>query len=749
MNSGHSRRSCRLFVFLILAGSLLAGPMWARAGGGGESVALIVNADSWSSMTIANEYVRLRHIPATNIVYLHLGELADFAAIDVNGFRAKILEPVLSVLKDRDLTGQIDYIIYSSDIPYEISIASDLGSVKLPYLNNPSVSITGLTYLFRQVLAKDLGYLALNANRYVRPPSLGANGGATVSAALPAASAPAAGSMDTQASMGFRSVYKWDANGRLDSYGVGSSYLLSTMLAWTSGRGNSVNEALECLRRSAAADGTRPVGTVYMVRCNDVRSRTRENMFTPALGQLRDLGVAGEVFDAKNTYDMPVGKADVLGLMGGTAEYNFKASGSKILPGAICENLTSFAGIFREESGQTPMSEWIRCGASGTAGTVSEPFAIASKFPTPFVHAHYMRGCSLAEAMYQSVAAPFQLLVLGDGLCQPFARIPQLAIEGIKDGDVVKGKVTIKAALKDPTARVQWDMYVDGVIAAGNWAGELVTFNSPDFGDGYHEVRLVVTGKDAIGTQGRAIYKVFVNNRKSTATASLAGGEKVSWGQSVRIDAAVAGARSLCVFHNGRRVATVAGEKGQLTVDTSKLGMGEIELVVAGIMGATPDSSPRIACMPLRVTVGPPAMLAPVAMEPNMKLANGPTLISSRGKSLVATTKGGDWAARGGLREGQAFILDGYYEAPDDDLYQFQVNFDGKYDIQVDGQALVAQVSEGEKGWQSLPVNLKAGLHRIVVRALPLHQPLMDIRFGNRGTRWVNEKTFKHLEPAK
>ena len=41
------------------------------AGGGPENVLVVVNADSISSKTIANHYIRLRKIPATNVVYLN------------------------------------------------------------------------------------------------------------------------------------------------------------------------------------------------------------------------------------------------------------------------------------------------------------------------------------------------------------------------------------------------------------------------------------------------------------------------------------------------------------------------------------------------------------------------------------------------------------------------------------------------------------------------------------------------------
>jgi len=112
--------------------------------------------------------------------------------------------------------------------------------------------------------------------------------------------------------------------------------------------------------------------------------------------------------------------------MVGKSDFNWPASGSTILPGAICEHLTSLGGVMVENGGQTPLSEFIRNGAAGASGTVTEPYAIQAKFPDPFLHVHYVKGCTLAEAFYQSVRGPYQLLIVGDPLCRPWARIPQV-----------------------------------------------------------------------------------------------------------------------------------------------------------------------------------------------------------------------------------------------------------------------------------------------------------------------------------
>ena len=102
---------------------------------------------------------------------------------------------------------------------------------------------------------------------------------------------------------GFRSWYGWGNGGELQEAG-GQPYLLSTMLAVTSGRGNSVREAIAYLQRSAAADGTRPPGTVYFSKTADVRSQARAAGFASAVEELKKLGVKATVI----TTPLPVGR---------------------------------------------------------------------------------------------------------------------------------------------------------------------------------------------------------------------------------------------------------------------------------------------------------------------------------------------------------------------------------------------------------------------------------------------------------
>ncbi len=201
-----------------------------------------------------------------------------------------------------------------------------------------------------------------------------------------------------QPSLAFHSSDAWTEKCEVSPDGKGEKYLLSTMLAVTSGRGTSVNEALNYLRAAAQADGTAPNGTIYYMLNGDVRSKTRRWAFTSAVEQLKNLGVSAEILNG----NLPPKKSNVMGAMAGISDFDWAASGSTILPGAICEHLTSCGGELAQHRGQTPCTQFLRFGAAGTSGAVQEPYALQQKFPDT-IHPRLLRARLLAGRSVLSI----------------------------------------------------------------------------------------------------------------------------------------------------------------------------------------------------------------------------------------------------------------------------------------------------------------------------------------------------------
>lgn len=574
-----SWRRLRPWLLVLSALWLVTGPpSSAIAGGGPENVLLVVNRKSPASLTIANHYARLRQIPPGNVLTLPWS--GGVETTDIDTFRQQILAPVLTAIQKRRLGPQIDYVVYSSDFPWGINLGSDVAkylaappeSAELPpgkssgrrqwpdYFTKVG-SINGLTYLWQPVAVGNVAYFNLRSNLYARARLNGQKDAPT---------------------LGFRSSHQFGPRGELVQSG-GRSYLLSMTLGVTAGRGNSVEEVLSYLRRSAGADGTHPRGTIYYVQNpkDPHRSKPRHNGFPAAVKELEKLGVTAEILQGR----VPVDKDNVQGAMLGTASVNWKASRSTILPGAICEHFTSYGGIMRAGAGQTPLSEFLRYGAAGASGTVVEPYSVPHKFPSPMIHVHYARGCTLAEAFYQSVSGPYQLLIVGDPLCRPWANIPQVAVEGIKPGATVKGNLSLKPSAKIPGgSRVDhFELFIDGWRRTTCRPDETLEFDTTLLADGYHELRVVAVEAGPIQSQGRWITPIATVNHGRKITASVTPTETVRPGKPLVVTADSPGSIEIAVLHNSHLVGKITGQQGQVEIDPATLGFGPVSLRVVGL----------------------------------------------------------------------------------------------------------------------------------------------------------------------
>ncbi|HUT11265.1 MAG TPA: TIGR03790 family protein [Thermoguttaceae bacterium] len=561
-----------------LAICLAAGfPEVARAGGGPENVFLVVNRDSPGSMTIANHYIRLRDIPACNVLALSWDPATD--KTDVDAFRQRILRPVLTAIDQRRLAQQIDYIVYSSDFPWQIGVKADVDRAQAelqavgattsddspdvrpwPQHLTPYGSINGLTYLWQPVMAGKATYMQLDANRYMRLP-------------FP--------EQKDQPTLGFRSTQQFGRRGELLD-GEGRRYMLSMVLGVTTDRGNTVAEVLGYLERSAGADGTHPRGTIYYCQNDNVRSTTRDKVFPRAVSELEELGVAAEILQAR----VPQKKEDIQGCMIGWSGFKWHAYGNVILPGAICEHLTSWGGVMSEPGyGHSPLSEFLRYGAAGASGTVYEPYSLQAKFPLAMIHVHYARGCTLAEAFYQSVYGPYQLLIVGDPLCRPWANIPEVAVQGVQGDATVQGTLTLEPSATIPgDSKVdRFELFIDGWRRAACRVGESFTWDTTRLADGYHEFRVVAVEAGLIQSQGRKDLPIYTANHGRKITASIEPTGNVKATRPLVVTAESPGSVGIVVLHNSREVGKITGENGRVTIDPTALGTGPVRLRVVGI----------------------------------------------------------------------------------------------------------------------------------------------------------------------
>lgn len=567
----------------IAALCLLPSACWA--GGGPENLFLVINEHSDVSKTIANHYIRMRKIPACNVMYLDWkGGLNNTTG---KAFREQILSPILKEIEARQIVPQIDYIVYSADFPWRVDFRKDFEGQKLPKQFRPKASLTGATYLWAYTMQNNPALVMPTTNWYV-PKSPRNNGSQCIDC----------GDVKTQ---GFRSRQGWlEGGGKTDEKAKGQRYFLSTMLGVTVARGNSEAEILNYLGRAAAADATQPSGTFYYMKNTDVRSKARHGCYSGVGTLLMAEGAEVVIRDG----EVPEQATSALGIMTGTSKFSLDTNQVNIAPGAICEHFTSYGAEY-SALWQTKISSWLRAGAAGSSGTVFEPFAIQAKFPLPTLHLHYRRGASLAEAYYQSVMGPYQLLIVGDPLCQPWAKPPKVTLPILTAGSTVRGVVELKAEVEpQPGTEVGvCELYVDGRQVARYRPTFTPPLNTAKLAPGEHEIRIVATTADPLEFQGHTVVPFSVASDGVSPTAGekqetpgqsapeqqapvvslevspqpmVAAGEKIA----VRVQGP-ANAAGIEILQNLRRVGFVQGNAGTAEIDSKVLGRGPVALVAA------------------------------------------------------------------------------------------------------------------------------------------------------------------------
>jgi uncharacterized protein (TIGR03790 family) len=190
---------------------------------------------------------------------------------------------------------------------------------------------------------------------------------------------------------------------------------------------STVAAAQTLINRGVAADGVLvrggQTGQAWLVRTSDAARSVRFNDML-LLSQQQVPGLQMRYVDnaaglASNTVS---GQNDIMLYQTGLATVADITS-NRYLPGAVADHLTSTSGVLGAVGGQMPITDWLAAGATGSYGTVEEPCNIVDKFPQSTVLIQrYVKGETLIEAYWKSVAMPGQGLFVGEPLARPWGR---------------------------------------------------------------------------------------------------------------------------------------------------------------------------------------------------------------------------------------------------------------------------------------------------------------------------------------
>ncbi len=372
------------------------------AGGGAMQTLVIVNNNETQSLEIGRYYADARGIPENHI--LHLDVPFD-PVISLGVYGATVLAPALDYLDTHGLADQISTFVFTFRRPYRVwTSGKENGLTSTFYYGFKDYS-----------LATPCDLAAVALNEYA----------GTETSFEPA-----------------------NTNG----------YRLSAILTL-----DTLAEAQTVIDRSVSADFSVPGGNAYYLYTSDAARNVRWPQFDEA--QFMQGLVQPTVQVEFRFADFIVSESNVLACVTGLPQPPFIDSNTYV-PGALADHLTSYGGLIDPAPSQTSAQEWLRAGCVGSYGTVVEPCNFTNKFPAALTHYYYARGFSMGESYYQGLSHPYQGIVLGDPLCQPYA-IPLVVsvLGGVNP--VVSGNLDLNISAASTEAQ-RWvdriELYIDGLL---------------------------------------------------------------------------------------------------------------------------------------------------------------------------------------------------------------------------------------------------------------------------------------------
>lgn len=202
------------------------------------------------------------------------------------------------------------------------------------------------------------------------------------------------------------------------------------------------------------------------------------------------------------------------------------------------------------------------------------------------IHVAYTDGLTSAEAFYSSVLSPYQLLIVGDPLCQPYAKPPRFTLANPP-----------KQCRKDKPIALEFVVSADSIVPEnilvtldGRFLNEVlfedklsIQFSSISIG--YHELRIITKSSQPIQHCYEQTYP-FVVNAESTSLESVSlyrwkSNEKIRCSQTKSLEFGVVGfdlEKPIEVWHESEIIDTVTDTAKGIAISPSKVGYGPVRL---------------------------------------------------------------------------------------------------------------------------------------------------------------------------
>ena len=557
----NNRRSQKLkflrsSIFPVLCSAVLLLPGWAKAQMP-HRVAVLVNENSQNSKKAANVFATLHGVPGGNLIYLNLPEsiVTGRAECTADEFLTLIYEPAQKVIEERGLTNQVLAWVYSVDFPIRVVTSPS---------DRQQMSLMGITFTRGNVPAVEM----IEKGQFA--------------SSLFAGPVKEGGPKNPP-----RSFDVWQSSLK------DKMPLPSMMLGYIGEKGNDMETVLRCLEDGARARQSGGNPRVLLVQTDDkARSGPREWQYAEVKAEMAPRGGIVTVYT-----NQPTVQTNLMGLLIGAENISPTNFGS-FAPGAFADHLTSWSAEFQKP--QTKCTEWLKAGATVTAGMVTEPYANWAKFPHARFFVYYASGCSAMESFYQSILSPVQVLLLGDPLSQIAGLPAEIKAVGLKKDKEISSSLdsAFVAEAKFPIpAQVLYSALLDGkqIKEADNVT--LIELPFKAMGDGWHEVRIIAQALSPVTPGGFKDFPVIINKKgRSMAITGLADGAP----HQVIVNVSSGGKekpKEICLLWNGRQLDRKPyADAVSLSFDERVVGEGPHQLQAAAFYedGMEVRSAPQV-----------------------------------------------------------------------------------------------------------------------------------------------------------
>ena len=239
-----------------------------------------------------------------------------------------------------------------------------------------------------------------------------------------------------------------------------------------------------------------------------------------------------------------------------------------------------------------------------SCGPVFEPYNLPFKFPHAMMYGFYASGVSAIEAFYLSIRSPYQVLILGDPLAQPFAQSPvdwlsmskesqELPLQEGEPWQIQVQRRPLPIAKRGTETRAM-EFFFEGNLIRRSPVINRVNLSLPQNVSGAVELRTVLVGSGPI--QARASHSQWIDLGDPDQQPTIEYSQETQ-----SLQASCPQASSIDILHHGRVLGSIQGDQGQIELKTGSL--------VSGSLGSGPVRLRAIAIIDGRRVPGKPIVI--------------------------------------------------------------------------------------------------------------------------------------------